>query len=131
MCIRDSLIVLTLTEFVDQIRRTTRVSEISLMVDADHGYGNALNVMRTVEELEVSGVSALTIEDTSLPARFRQKKGDELIETDEMVGKLRAAVKARKDPLLTIIGRTNAFTYLSDDEAVERVQVLACTGVDQ
>src|SRR5687767_5307802 len=64
------LIVLTLTEFADQIRRITRASDLSLMVDADHGYGNALNVMRTVEELEAAGVSALTIEDTVLPKPF-------------------------------------------------------------
>ena len=61
------LVVLTLTEFAEQIRRITRASSLSLMVDADHGYGNALNVMRTVEELETAGVAALTIEDTLLP----------------------------------------------------------------
>ena len=54
--------LITLTEFADQARRITRASDISLMVDADHGYGNALNVMRTVEEMENAGVSALTIE---------------------------------------------------------------------
>jgi carboxyvinyl-carboxyphosphonate phosphorylmutase len=64
------LTVLTLTEFADQIRRITRGSDLPLMVDADHGYGNALNVMRTVEELEASGVAALTIEDTVLPTPF-------------------------------------------------------------
>ena len=124
------LIVLTLTEFADQIRRITRVSDVSLMVDADHGYGNALNVMRTVEELEVAGVSALTIEDTNLPPHFRQEKGKELISTDEMVGKLKAAVKARQDPSLVIIGRTSALTYLSEAESKERLKALADTGVD-
>src|SRR5512134_1750371 len=85
------LVVLTLTEFADQIRRITRGSDISLMVDADHGYGNALNVMRTVEELETSGVSALTIEDTVLPLPFGGA-GEGLISTAEMVRKLRGAV---------------------------------------
>src|SRR5687768_8588015 len=66
------LIVLTLTEFADQIRRMMRVSKLSLLVDADHGYGNALNVMRTIHELEHAGVSALTIEDTAQPRRFGQ-----------------------------------------------------------
>ena len=61
------LVVLTLTEFAEQIRRIARGSDLPLMVDADHGYGNALRVMRTVEELETSGVAALTIEDTVLP----------------------------------------------------------------
>src|ERR687887_1346982 len=100
------LVVLTLTEFAEQIHRITRASSLSLMVDADHGYGNALNVMRTVEELEAAGVSALTIEDTLLPPRFGQRQGEELIAIQEFVGKLRAAVAARQDPSLVIIGRT-------------------------
>src|SRR5215475_5015835 len=61
------LIVITLTEVADQVRRIMRVCNLSLIVDADHGYGNALNVMRTTQELEHAGVSAFTIEDTELP----------------------------------------------------------------
>src|SRR5687767_4895008 len=68
------LIVLTMTEFADQIRRITRASDLSLIVDADHGYGNALNVMRTVEECEHSGVAAMSIEDTYLPTRLRSEE---------------------------------------------------------
>src|SRR4030088_2203532 len=64
------LIVLTLSEFADQAYRIGRAAELPLLVDADHGYGNALNVMRTVEELEIAGVAALSIEDTVLPAPF-------------------------------------------------------------
>ena len=101
------LVVLTLTEFAEQIRRITRAGSLSLMVDADHGYGNALNVMRTVEELETAGVAALTIEDTLLPAAFGDA-GEGLIGVPEMLGKLRAAVAARQDPSLVIIGRTSA-----------------------
>src|SRR4029079_19152642 len=79
------LIVLTMTEFADQVRRITRASTLSLIVDADHGYGNALNVMRTVEELEHAGVSGMSIEDTALPTRYGQGEGtDELISIDEM-----------------------------------------------
>ena len=77
------LTVLTLTEFAEQIRRITRGSDLPLMVDADHGYGNALNVMRTLEELEAAGVSALMIEDTVLPAPFGGR-GDGLVSIDEM-----------------------------------------------
>src|SRR5512134_790551 len=69
------LIVLTLTEFAEQIRRIMRASTLSLIVDADHGYGNALNVMRTIRELEHAGVSALSIEDTALPTPFGQPEG--------------------------------------------------------
>src|SRR6266851_7809012 len=99
------LVVLTLTEFADQIRRIARGSDLPIMVDGDHGYGNALNVMRTVEELETSGVAALTIEDTVLPAPFRGHD-EGLVSTDEMVGKLRAGVSERQEPSLVIIGRT-------------------------
>jgi carboxyvinyl-carboxyphosphonate phosphorylmutase len=125
------LIVLTLTEFADQIRRIMRASKLSLVVDADHGYGNALNVMRTIQELEHAGVSALSIEDPSLPTRFGQLEGaDELISTAEMVGKLRAAVQARRDPSLVIAGRTAALKVEGIDGAVARARAYAATGVD-
>src|SRR4051794_36652943 len=103
------LIVLTLTEFADQIRRIQRASTLSLLVDADHGYGNALNVMRTVEECEHAGVSAMSIEDTVLPTRFGQKEGsEELTSKEEGASKMKAALAARRDPLLIIAGRTSA-----------------------
>lgn len=125
------LIVLTLTEFAEQIRRIMRASRLSLIVDADHGYGNALNVMRTIEELEHAGVSALSIEDTALPIRFGQPEGtDELIAVEEMVGKLRAAVKARQDPALIIAGRTAALKVEGTAGAVTRAKAYAATGVD-
>jgi carboxyvinyl-carboxyphosphonate phosphorylmutase len=101
------LVVLTLTEFADQLRRIARGSELPVMVDADHGYGNALNVMRTVEELETAGVAALTIEDTVLPTPFGGKN-EALVSIEEMLGKLRAALAARRDPALVIVGRTGA-----------------------
>ncbi len=125
------LIVLTLTEFADQIRRIMRVSRLSLIVDADHGYGNALNAMRAVQELEHAGVSALSIEDTLLPAPFGKPEGaDELISTVEMVGKLRAAVQARQDPSLVIAGRTAALKVEGPEAAVARARAYAATGID-
>jgi carboxyvinyl-carboxyphosphonate phosphorylmutase len=123
------LAVLTLTEFADQIRRIARGSDLPLMVDADHGYGNALNVMRTVEELETSGVSALTIEDSVLPAPFGGQ-GEGLVSTDEMRGKLRAAIAARQDPSLVIIGRTAALRHGGIAEAEKRVKAYQDTGID-
>jgi carboxyvinyl-carboxyphosphonate phosphorylmutase len=123
------LVVLTLTEFAEQIRRIARGSALPLMVDADHGYGNALNVMRTVEELETSGVAALTIEDTVLPAPFGGV-GEGLISIEEMRGKLRAAVAARQDPSLVIIGRTSALRHGGLTETEKRVKVYAETGID-
>jgi len=125
------LIVLTLTDFADQVRRMMRISDLSLLVDADHGYGNALNVMRTVEELEHAGVSAMSIEDTSLPIRYQQPEGkDELISVGEMVGKLKAAVAARRDPSTVIAGRTAALKVEGTEKTVERVRAYAATGVD-
>ncbi|MBX3663418.1 MAG: oxaloacetate decarboxylase [Burkholderiales bacterium] len=125
------LILLTLTDFADQVRRIMRVSDLSLLVDADHGYGNALNVMRTVQELEHAGVSAMSIEDTSLPIRFGQPEGkDELISVEEMTGKLKAAVAARRDPSTVIAGRTAALKVEGTEKTVERVKAYAACGVD-
>jgi len=125
------LIVLTLTEFADRVRRIMRASRLSLIVDADHGYGNALNVMRTVEELEHAGISALSIEDTALPTRFGQAEGtDELISLEETTGKLRAAVAARRDPSLVILGRTAALKVEGTQGAVKRAKAFAACGVD-
>ena len=90
------LIVLTLTEFAEQCRRISRASNLPFMVDADHGYGNALNVMRTVEELEAAGVAALTIEDTALPQAFGQGAETRLLSLEEGVGKMRAARLCRR-----------------------------------
>ena len=102
------LIVLTLTEFADQARRISRASRLPFMVDADHGYGNALNVMRTVEELEAAGVAALTIEDTALPQAYGQGAETRLLALGEGTAKMKAAVADRTDPSLIIVGRTSA-----------------------
>src|SRR5439155_9776883 len=123
------LVVLTLTEFAEQIRRIARGSDLPLMVDADHGYGNALNVMRTVEELETSGVAALTIEDTVLPSPFGGQ-GEGLVSVEEMLGKLRGAMAARQEPSLVAIGRTGALRAGGIGEAKKRVKAYQETGID-
>ena len=121
----------TLTEFADQVRRIMRVSTLSLLVDADHGYGNALNVMRTVQELEHAGVSALAVEDVAQPAQFGQPEGTmALVSLEEMVGKLRAALSARVDPSLVIVGRIAALRVEGTEGAVARAKAYAATGVD-
>jgi carboxyvinyl-carboxyphosphonate phosphorylmutase len=124
------LIVLTLTEFAEQARRISRASQLPFMVDADHGYGNALNVMRTVEELEAAGVAALTIEDTALPQAFGQGAETRLLSLEEGVGKMRAAVAARTDPSLVIVGRTSAVGVTGLDDAIARAQAYQAAGVD-
>ena len=119
--------LITLSEFVEQATRIGRVARLPVIADADHGYGNALNVMRTVTELEHCGIAALTIEDTILPARFGGKAVD-LIGIDEAVGKLRAALQARIDPAFGILARTNAGSGI--EETIARAQAYQATGVD-
>lgn len=123
------LIVLTLTEFADQARRIGRACDLPLLVDADGGYGNALNVMRTVEELEAAGVAALTIEDTELPRAFGHA-APRLLALEEGAGKMAAALAARADPTLVIIGRTSALAISGVEDAVARVRAYAALGVD-
>jgi carboxyvinyl-carboxyphosphonate phosphorylmutase len=120
--------LITLSEFVEQATRIGRVAQLPFIADADHGYGNALNVMRTVEELERAGVAALTIEDTLLPAQFGRKSTD-LITIEEGIGKVRAALEARVDPELSIIARTNA-GVLPVQDIIERTQAYEKAGAD-
>ena len=124
------LMVLTLTEFAEQCRRISRASRLPFMVDADHGYGNALNVMRTVEELEAAGVAALTIEDTALPRAFGQGPETRLLALAEGTAKMKAAVAARTDPALVIVGRTSAVGVTGLDDAIARAQAYEAAGVD-
>ncbi|TWC41297.1 carboxyvinyl-carboxyphosphonate phosphorylmutase [Pseudomonas sp. SJZ079] len=120
--------LISLSEFVEQATRIGRVSRLPVIADADHGYGNALNVMRTVVELERAGISALTIEDTLLPAQFGRKSTD-LISVEEGVGKIRAALEARVDSALAIIARTHA-GVLPVDEVIRRTQAYQAAGAD-
>ncbi|WP_028628768.1 MULTISPECIES: oxaloacetate decarboxylase [Pseudomonas] len=99
--------LITLSEFAEQATRIGRVARLPVIADADHGYGNALNTMRTVIELERAGVAALTLEDTLLPAQFGRKSYD-LISVEEGIGKLRAAQEVRDDNAMAIIARTHA-----------------------
>lgn len=123
------VIVMTLTEIADQVRRIMRVSALGLLIDADHGYGNALSAMRTVEEFEHAGAAAVSIEDTLLPQPFGSEK-DQVISIAEMEGKLRAAVAGRRDPDFVIAGRTSSLRVEGLDSAVQRVHAYAATGVD-
>jgi oxaloacetate decarboxylase len=123
------LIVLTLTEFAAQAYRINRAGKLPLMVDADHGYGNALNVMRTIQELESAGVAGIMIEDTVLPRAFGEKSPS-LISIEEGIGKMRAALSAREDKSLTIIGRTSAAAISGLPEALARAKAYEKEGVD-
>jgi carboxyvinyl-carboxyphosphonate phosphorylmutase len=122
------LILLTLSEFAALAYRICRGTALPLIVDADHGYGNALNVQRTVEELENAGVALITIEDTKLPRGFGEAK-PELISLEEGVGKMLAALAARADPALIIAGRTTV-PLAGVGGAIARAQAYRAAGVD-
>src|SRR2546421_4853251 len=121
--------LITLTELCEQMRRMSRASTLPVLVDADHGYGNALNVRRTVQELETAGVAGLTIEDTLLPPAFGQT-GTQLISLEEGVGKMKAALDGRSDPSLVVMGRTGAVSVTGLDDTIARARAYEATGVD-
>ncbi|WOH78817.1 isocitrate lyase/PEP mutase family protein [Bradyrhizobium sp. BEA-2-5] len=121
--------LITLTELAEQMRRMSRAATLPVLVDADHGYGNALNVRRTVQELEMAGAAGLTIEDTLLPAAFGETK-TQLIPLEEGVGKMKAALGGRSDPSLIILGRTGAVSITGLDDAIARAKAYEATGVD-
>src|SRR5882672_10602919 len=121
--------LITLTELAEQMRRMSRASALPVLVDADHGYGNALNVRRTVQELEAAGAAGLTIEDTLLPQAFGQAK-TQLIPLEEGVGKIKAALDGRSDPSLVIMGRTGAVSITNLDDAIARARAYEAVGVD-
>src|ERR671938_105553 len=124
------LIVLTLTEFAGQAYRINRAGDLPLLVDADHGYGNALNVKRTVEELETAGVAALSIEDTVLPRPYGQGEKPSFISVEEGVAKMKAAIAGRQDKSLVICGRTASAPVTGLDDAIRRGQAYEAAGVD-
>ena len=123
------IVMLTLTEFAQQAYRINRAGKLPLLVDADHGYGNALNVKRTVEELETAGVAGMTIEDTALPASYGAS-GSTLIPIAEGVGKMQAALAGRQDKRLVIVGRTSAMMLSGVEDTIARLKAYEAAGVD-
>src|ERR1700744_1426849 len=120
--------LITLTELCEQMRRMSRAASLPVLVDADHGYGNALNVRRTVQELEAAGAAGLTIEDTLLPQAFGEAKA-QLISLEEGVGKRKAALDGRGDPSLVVVGRTGAVSITSLEDAIRRARAYEAVGV--
>ncbi len=122
--------LLTMTELAQQVLRVNRACVLPLMIDADDGYGNALNVMRTVEELETAGAAAITIEDTLLPRPYGPSDEGRLRPIEDGIGRMRAAITARQDKRLVIVGRTPAITFTSLDDAITRCVAYEKVGVD-
>lgn len=124
------LVVLTLSEFAGQALRINRASSLPLMTDADHGYGNALNVKRTVEELETAGVCGLSIEDTLLPVPFGSPDKPQVLSIEEGAGKMRAALAGRQDKNLVIVGRSSSIAITSLADTIARAKAYEAAGVD-
>ncbi|MEX0677603.1 MAG: methylisocitrate lyase [Pirellulales bacterium] len=120
----------TLTELAQQTAYLTRRVEIPLVVDADTGFGAAVNVERTIVELEAAGAAAIQLEDQVLPKRCGHLSGKSLIDTDEMCAKLRAAAGARNDPNLVLVARTDARGVAGLAAAIERAKRYLDCGAD-
>lgn len=117
-------------EMADNARRIAAVVDIPLIADADTGYGDPINVIRTVREYEQAGVAALHIEDQVMPKRCGHLAGKEVVPTGEMVAKIEAAVAARTDPDLVLIARTDVAQTEGTDAAIDRARRFADAGAD-
>jgi 2-methylisocitrate lyase-like PEP mutase family enzyme len=128
---RPDVGLVDLTMITSHARRVAAAVDIPLICDADTGYGNAVNVRRTVEEFEAAGVAAIHIEDQASPKRCGQLPGARpVIELTEAVGKIEAAVAARRDPDFIIIARTDAAEAHGLDEAIKRARAFRKAGAD-
>jgi carboxyvinyl-carboxyphosphonate phosphorylmutase len=127
---RPDVGLLTGAEMVDNARRIVAAVDVPVIADADTGYGNAINVVRTVQLYEQAGVAGIQLEDQAMPKKCGHMSGKLLVGPDEMVGKLRAAVEARRDPDLLIIARTDAVAVTGVDDAIARATAFAEAGAD-
>lgn len=122
--------LVTMSEMVANARRIVGAVEVPVIADADTGYGNELNVFRTVREFERSGVSGIHIEDQEFPKRCGHLEGKEIIGREDYLAKIRAAIAARRDPDFTIIARTDACAVAGFDEAIARANAALAAGAD-
>ena len=123
------IVLSNMSDVVDHCRRITRIADVSLMVDAEDGFGNAVNVVRTVREMEAAGVAGIEIEDNFVPRQFNVADPG-LVSTEEQVGKLEAAAAARTDPTTVIVARSAALGLCPLDEALERIRAYSRTGAE-
>ncbi len=127
---RPDVGLLTGAEMADNARRIAAAVDVPVIADADTGYGNAINVVRTVQLYEQAGIAGIQLEDQVMPKKCGHMSGKAIIGADEMAGKLRAAVEARRDPDLVIIARTDAVATHGVDEAISRARAYAEAGAD-
>jgi 2-methylisocitrate lyase-like PEP mutase family enzyme len=122
--------LITMTEMVANASRIVNAIDIPLISDSDNGYGNELNVFRTVQEFERAGVAAIHIEDQVFPKKCGHLDNKELVSREDFVAKIRAASAARKSRDFCIIARTDARAVVSLDEAIERANQALANGAD-
>jgi methylisocitrate lyase len=122
--------LVTLTEFVEEARRITAATRLPLLCDADTGFGEALNVERTVRLFEAAGVAGIHLEDQVLPKRCGHLSGKHLVAPEEMAAKVRAAAAARRNPDFVIIARTDARGVSGFEDAVQRARLYLEAGAD-
>lgn len=122
--------LITLTEQTARVGQIVDSTSLPVIADMDTGYGNALNVMRAVREMEKVGASAVQLEDQVTPKRCGHLDGKEVVDIDEMIGKIRAALDARRDPDLLIIARTDARAVEGFEAAIERCRAYSSAGAD-
>jgi methylisocitrate lyase len=122
--------LVTLTEFTDEARRVVSATTLPLLCDADTGFGEALNVERTVRLFEAAGVAGVHLEDQQLPKRCGHLSGKVLVEAEAMAAKVRAAVAARRDPDFVIMARTDARGVTSFADALRRARLYVAAGAD-
>jgi carboxyvinyl-carboxyphosphonate phosphorylmutase len=120
----------TMTEMVEQARRIVAATDLPVIADADTGYGNVLNVIRTVREFERAGVAAIHLEDQVAPKKCGHFEGKQLISAEEMAGKVRAALEARRDPDFVLIARVDARAGFGIQEAIRRGRLYREAGAD-
>jgi 2,3-dimethylmalate lyase len=127
---RPDIGLLTLSEMVDNARRIAQAVEIPVIADADTGYGNAINVIRTVREYESAGVAGIHLEDQVMPKKCGHLEGKEVVPAAEMVAKVSAAVAARRSPEFLIIARTDARAVEGLEAALARGRLYREAGAD-
>jgi 2,3-dimethylmalate lyase len=127
---RPDVGLLTFSEMVDNARRLVQAVKVPVIADADNGYGNPINVIRTVKEYEAAGVSAVHIEDQVIPKKCGHMEGKQVIDASEMVEKIRAAVEARHSEEFVIIARTDARAVEGMDGALDRARIYRDAGAD-
>jgi 2,3-dimethylmalate lyase len=127
---RPDVGLMTLSEMVDNARRIAQAVAIPVIADADTGYGNAINVIRTVREYESAGVGAIHLEDQVMPKKCGHMEGKQVVPAAEMAAKVAAAVAARRSGELLIIARTDARAVEGLDAALERARMYRDAGAD-